>query len=279
MKIISDTASLFSPKEGQEMGVTIVPACVLNDGEVYRDYEDITGEGFLQLVQNGAALTSSQPAIGDLIDAVIHELLKSIESSVSFVIPADFEYLKRSGRLTAIAAKISSMIKIVPVLTQTEDMKRITPMAVKRSWKKAVEAIVERLKKLGINESYRIYVCHAGDLKAAAGHCFPLFAKFKGGKAVATMYGFLFGMSVVGGYSIWIFFVPLIAFLIVLYIGKIIALASIASAVVNTIFIFAVIKSMPLFAASLIFTAVIIIRHKKNLERIVKGVENKISWM
>ena len=235
MKIISDTASLFSPEEGKPLGVTIVPACVLNDGTVYRDYEDITCEGFLELIEKGAAPTSSQPAIGELmdafeesaeetlalfigdglsggyqnavgarnsmengghihildtktlagaerylvqkavrlrnegmdIDAVIHELFKSIESSVSFVIPADFEYLKRSGRLTAIAAKIGSMIKIVPVLTQTEDMKKITPLAVKRSWKKAVEAIVERLKKMGINENYRIYVCHAGDLKAA----------------------------------------------------------------------------------------------------------------
>ena len=43
-------------------------------------------------------------------------------------------------------------------------------------------------------------------LSAAAGHCFPIFAHFKGGKAVATMYGFLFGMALIGGYSFWIFF-------------------------------------------------------------------------
>ena len=116
-------------------------------------------------------------------------------------------------------------------------------------------------------------------LAAAAGHCFPVFANFKGGKAVATMYGFLFGMSVVGGYSIWIFFLPLAAFLTVLYLGKIIALASIMSAIINTVFIYWVIRSVPLAAASLIFTVVIIVRHKKNLERMVKGVENKISWM
>ena len=119
----------------------------------------------------------------------------------------------------------------------------------------------------------------AAGVAAAAGHCFPLFADFKGGKAVATMYGFLFGMALIGGYSFWIFFLPLVTFLIVLYLGKIIALASITSAVVNTIYIFVVIKSAPLFAASLLFTLVIIVRHRKNLERIAKGVENKISWM
>lgn len=235
MKIISDTASLFSIKEGKEAGVIIVPACVISEGQVYKDYEDITGEGFLEMIQSGTTPTSSQPAIGDLMEAfeeakedtlalfigdglsggyqnavgaknsmensdhirildtrtlagaerylvqkavrlknkgmavdyVIRELLKSIESSVSFVIPADFEYLKRSGRLTAVAAKIGTLIKIVPVLTQTADMKKITPLTIKRSWKKAVEAIVERLKSVGVNEGYRIYVCHGGDLKAA----------------------------------------------------------------------------------------------------------------
>ena len=60
-------------------------------------------------------------------------------------------------------------------------------------------------------------------LSAAAGHCFPVFANFKGGKAVATMYGFLFGMALVGGYGLKIFFFPLIVFLIVLYLWKIIA--------------------------------------------------------
>lgn len=116
-------------------------------------------------------------------------------------------------------------------------------------------------------------------LSAAAGHCFPIFANFKGGKAVATMYGFLFGMALIGGYSFWIFFLPLIVFLIVLYIGKIIALASIVSAVVNTIYIYFTTDSMAMFAASFIFTIVIIVRHHKNIERIIKKEENKITWM
>ena len=116
-------------------------------------------------------------------------------------------------------------------------------------------------------------------LSAAAGHCFPIFANFKGGKAVATMYGFLFGMALIGGYSFWIFFLPLIVFLIVLYIGKIIALASIISAVVNTIYIYFTADSIELFVASLVFTVVIIVRHRKNIERIIKHEENKITWM
>ena len=94
-------------------------------------------------------------------------------------------------------------------------------------------------------------------LSAAAGHCFPIFAHFKGGKAVATMYGFLFGMALIGGYSFWIFFLPLLAFLGILYIGKIVALASVGSAIINTIYIYFVLDSFEMFVASLIFTVIL----------------------
>lgn len=119
----------------------------------------------------------------------------------------------------------------------------------------------------------------AAGLSAAVGHCYPIFAHFKGGKAVATMYGFLFGMALIGGYSFWIFFLPLILFLVILYVGKIVALASVGSAIGNTIYIYFALDSFELFAASLIFTIMLIVRHRKNFERIIKKEENKISWM
>ena len=118
-----------------------------------------------------------------------------------------------------------------------------------------------------------------GGIAAAIGHCFPIFAGFKGGKAVAVMYGFLFGMVLFWEYSLWIFLLPLISFLAVLYLWKIIALASISSAVINTLFIGIFIKAPNLFWASLLFTAVIIVRHRKNIERILRKEENKITWM
>lgn len=116
-------------------------------------------------------------------------------------------------------------------------------------------------------------------VSAAMGHCFPIFAKFKGGKAVATMYGFLFGMALIGGYSFWIFFLPLLTFLAVLYVTKIVALSSVLSAVVNTMYIYFVIGSKELFFGSLIFTIVMIIRHRANFERMLRHEENKIKWM
>lgn len=116
-------------------------------------------------------------------------------------------------------------------------------------------------------------------LAAAIGHCYPVFAGFKGGKAVATMYGFLFGMAVVGPYNLWIFLLPLIVFLIVLYIGKIISVASICSAIFITAYIYFTTDSLLLFVTLLIFTVLIIYRHKKNIVKLIRHEENKISWM
>ena len=237
MRIISDTATLYSPTEGQQMDVTILPVYVNVDGVEYRDYEDIDSEGFLEMINAGGVPSSSQPSIGDMMDALeesreevlvlaigdglsgayqnavgaknsiddneyIHvldtktlagphryllnkaikmraegfgiekikeELQRCIESSISFVIPADFEFLKRSGRLTPIAATIGGLIKIVPVMTQTADRKRIEPFAIKRSFKKALDAIINHLKEKGIDESYIISIGHAGVVEKAEG--------------------------------------------------------------------------------------------------------------
>lgn len=119
----------------------------------------------------------------------------------------------------------------------------------------------------------------AAGLAAAIGHCFPIFARFKGGKAVATMYGFLFGMAIFGGYGLSIFLLPLAAFLIVLYIWKIIALASICSAIFITVYAYFVLESMPMFGALLVFTVLMIVRHRANIQRMIRHEENKISWM
>ena len=218
MKIITDSSSLLSPAEGEALGVTVTPACAVIDGEVYRDYIDIDSEEFLKRIEAGAVPTSSQPAIGDVLDVfegydeemlylsigdglsgALHylvckaaklrnegvgietiksELQKSIDVSVSFVIPADFDFLKRSGRLTPIAAKIGGMIKLVPVLTQTADMKRITPFVIKRSNKKAMEAIIGHLQSMGVDENFVISVCHGGAERVAESVCEQLKERF-----------------------------------------------------------------------------------------------------
>jgi hypothetical protein len=79
---------------------------------------------------------------------------------MSFVIPEDFEFLKRSGRLTAITAKVGGMLKLLPILTQTDDKKRIKPIGVKRTWRAAVDVVIEQMRSRAVNGDYLISVCH-----------------------------------------------------------------------------------------------------------------------
>ena len=68
MRIIADTATLFSPSEGEARGMTIIPVCVSIHNKTYKDYAEISSEEFLKLVADGGVPTSSQPAIGDILD-------------------------------------------------------------------------------------------------------------------------------------------------------------------------------------------------------------------
>ena len=106
-----------------------------------------------------------------------------------------------------------------------------------------------------------------------------MFAGLKGGKAVDTMYGFLFGMALFGAYDFRIFVLPLIVFLIVLYLSKIISLSSICSALFITAYIGLTDDSFVMLGALVIFTILIVWRHRKNIEKMIHGEENKITWM
>ena len=118
-----------------------------------------------------------------------------------------------------------------------------------------------------------------GAISAAGGHCYPVFAGFKGGKAVAAMYGFFFGLWVAGGFSPLVFFLPLGTFLLVLYFSKIIALASSVSAIGATVYILLIKAPHPITIAMGVFTLLILVRHRENFRRMIKGTENKIHWM
>ncbi|MBR4875686.1 MAG: DegV family protein, partial [Clostridia bacterium] len=94
--------------------------------------------------------------------AIAVALESSIESSISFVIPEDFQFLKRSGRVTNMTARIGGILKLLPILTQTKDKTRITPVSVRRGWNAAVDVILQRLEDLHVGTNHLVTVCHAG---------------------------------------------------------------------------------------------------------------------
>lgn len=126
---------------------------------------------------------------------------------------------------------------------------------------------------------YAQAILYAG-AAACIGHCFPLFAKFKGGKGVATFYGFLLGLGYYGiADFIFIFICPVLIFFFILGLSKLVALASLTALIITTIIGFLTIKSTIAAVLILILTCFIIYRHHSNIVRLFKKEEPKITWL
>ncbi|MEG0264339.1 MAG: glycerol-3-phosphate 1-O-acyltransferase PlsY [Erysipelotrichaceae bacterium] len=114
---------------------------------------------------------------------------------------------------------------------------------------------------------------------AAFGHCYPIFANFKGGKAAATMFGFLLSTAIFTFQNAWYVFVPFIFFIITLKLSKMVSLSSMCAAITSSIFITIMQGNIQIIIASYLLTILVIYRHRENIKRIKDGSESKISWM
>ncbi|WLR46853.1 glycerol-3-phosphate 1-O-acyltransferase PlsY [Halobacillus litoralis] len=107
---------------------------------------------------------------------------------------------------------------------------------------------------------------------AVVGHMYPVFAGFKGGKAVATSGGVILGVNPL------IFAILLLSFFIVLYLSKYVSLSSMVSGIVGIVATL-VVKEYGLTIILSLFTIFVIYRHRANIKRIMNKTEPKITWM
>ncbi|MEG2290784.1 MAG: DegV family protein [Clostridium sp.] len=94
-------------------------------------------------------------------DEIVIEIKKLIETSQSYLIPNDFDYLVRGGRLSPLVGKIGSAIKLVPVMSLSDDRKKLVKFTTKRTFTKAIEKISDALINDGVDSSYNVYVSHS----------------------------------------------------------------------------------------------------------------------
>lgn len=99
------------------------------------------------------------------------EIVKWLEQAAgkteSFLIPQDFSFLKRGGRLTPVAAALGSVLRLKPVMKLTEDGASIDKFAVKRTMSSAVDSIIDYMKKAGVGSQHILYIAHARALEDA----------------------------------------------------------------------------------------------------------------
>ncbi|MBY0535247.1 MAG: glycerol-3-phosphate 1-O-acyltransferase PlsY [Chitinophagaceae bacterium] len=109
-------------------------------------------------------------------------------------------------------------------------------------------------------------------LAAVVGHIFPIWADFRGGKGVATLFGLVLGISP------WSAMCSVGVFLLVLYLTRFVSLSSILASIAFPIFIVVVFNfdnhAYRVFAIAV--ALLVILTHQKNIGRLLKGCESKV---
>lgn len=230
IRIISDTSTMYSTAEAEQLGFDVACLSVNIAGKTYQEFDEISAEEFVHIIQQGHMPTSSQPAIGKVeelynrypeddiinvclahglsgtyqsalaaarlcdhsqritvintrtlcgphrymveqavqwakegcsVEAIVEKLHGLMDTAKSFLIPADFDYLRRGGRLSPLVSHVGKAANLTPIMTQTENGERLTVAGIRRGFAHAVKYVAETLKKTNVNEAWQLQITHA----------------------------------------------------------------------------------------------------------------------
>lgn len=135
-----------------------------------------------------------------------------------------------------------------------------------------------------LSEELIIYGGFIGGIFAIIGHMYPVYFGFKGGKGIVTAAA----MMAVTDWRVFLLIVG--TFLLVFFISKIISLASITCAALYGVYTFAIsyfveysygyfpFRYVLITSLLALFLGIfVIIKHKENIKRLLKGEEKKIT--
>jgi glycerol-3-phosphate acyltransferase PlsY len=109
-------------------------------------------------------------------------------------------------------------------------------------------------------------------LAAVLGHIFPIWAEFRGGKGVATLFGLIISISP------WSALICVGVFLVVLYLTRFVSLSSILASMAFPVFILVVFNvdntAYRIFAIAV--ALLVVMTHQKNIGRLLSGSESKV---
>ncbi len=114
---------------------------------------------------------------------------------------------------------------------------------------------------------------YIGGLGVVLGHCWPVLSHFRGGKGVACFFAFMFLSFPLGGGITAVFA------LVVFLFCHMMSVVSMTSSILFTILCLVNHNQRPwLWLFALACTAIIVIRHKDNIKRIIAGTEGTINY-
>lgn len=107
-------------------------------------------------------------------------------------------------------------------------------------------------------------------LAVFAGHVWPVFLRFRGGKGVAAAFGSIFAID-------WrIALICLAAAAVIVLVSRMVSLGSVSAAVLFPVLCFFMNEKM--LISGIIMAVILIFKHKSNIARIAEGKENRLNF-
>jgi glycerol-3-phosphate acyltransferase PlsY len=111
-------------------------------------------------------------------------------------------------------------------------------------------------------------------LSAVVGHIFPIWADFRGGKGIASLFGMILSIQPIVAVSL------VVVFLLMLFLTRYVSLSSITASIAFPLLILFIFNahelSYRLFAIATAF--LVVLTHHKNISRLLNGNENKVPF-
>ena len=115
------------------------------------------------IVEKATQMAAEGASLKEITDRVEELML----TAKSYLIPSDFSYLRRGGRLSPLVSYVGQAVQLAPILTQTEDGCQLTMAAVRRGFKQAVTHVGKLLSERCTGSGWRIYITHADAQQSA----------------------------------------------------------------------------------------------------------------
>ena len=93
---------------------------------------------------------------------ILADCARLMKTDKSYLMPDDFEYLRRGGRVSSLVSYVGRAAHLAPVMTQTEDTTQLTIASVRRSFEQAIRYVGKCLADRGVGKGWRVYITHAG---------------------------------------------------------------------------------------------------------------------
>ena len=131
-------------------------------------------------------------------------------------------------------------------------------------------AAVALCRWLGMND----YLIVVGGVLSLVGHCFSVFLKFQGGRAVATSLGMMIGLTPVIAGIAFVIWVVLVGVTRYISVSSIVAALSVSGMV---LFWRSQHVPLPYQVVAVMATALIVVKHRSNIKRLMNGTEPRVG--